>query len=610
MNRYDTLVKILDELRKEAPTEYKTYYPEDTNTEGLNKARSKAFIHLFLKGMYGIERFEDREHYITDGSYDGGIDAYYIDKESKEIVFVQSKFRTNEKNFENKEIDYDELLSMDVDRVTEGEEIDEDGNSYNSKILKMQKKIQEVEDIGRYKYKVIILANLKEKRSKYIKKLTGGFSCDVFNFEKCYKELVFPVVSGCFFNAEEIRINLSLTNKEGNEGRIGYTVNTELSDCKILVTFVPLVEIAKILYRYKNSVLKYNPRCFLGLKNNQVNPQIANTVKNKSTNEFALFNNGITILSDDTQINSQVAKKDRAQLIIMNPQIINGGQTAFTLSSLYEECIFNDNYSIFNEKEVLVKIITFIADDQNNENAEDIKQKKLKLIENLSHATNEQSVVSEMDRRSNEALLVNYQQNIYRDFGLFLNRKQGEFYEGINKNYIEKKQIIDLSNFMRIAVSISGDAKKARQSSDIVLFRENNFKQYFKNEKDYKKYVYGYYCYQYLLEIEKQEENYGMDKYGNALRYGKYAVINIVSRKFSEDLDITEYERSVKEATDQTLGKWIIFENQVIKKQANKDYFYEYQEENNIKTIYNFDGYYKGKTINKDLKEFDFDTID
>lgn len=101
-----------------------------------------------------------------------------------------------------------------------------------------------------------------------------------------------------------------------------------------------------------------------------------------------------------------------------------------------------------------------------------------------------------------------------------------------------------------------------------------------------------------------------MDKYGNALRYGKYAVINIVSRKFSEDLDITEYERSVKEATDQTLGKWIIFENQVIKKQANKDYFYEYQEENNIKTIYNFDRYYKGKTINKDLKEFDFDTID
>lgn len=609
MNRYDTLVKILDELRKEAPTKYKSYYPDDTNIEGLNKARSKAFIHLFLKAMYGIEKFNDRENYITDDTYDGGIDAYYIDEESKEIIFIQSKFRTTKDNFENKEIEYDELLSMDIDRIVDGENTDEDNNSYNSKILRMQKNIQNIDDIGRYKYKVIILANLREKKNKYIKKLTGGFSGDVFDFYRCYNDLVFPVVSGCFFNAEEIKINLTLTNKEGNEGRIGYTVNTELSDCKILVTFVPLIEIAKILYKYKNSVLRYNPRCFLGLKNNQVNPQIANTVKNKTTNEFALFNNGITILSDDTQINSKVAKKDRAQLIIMNPQIINGGQTAFTLASLYEECINYGDYSIFNEKEVLVKIITFIDEQSNDEDTEKIKQKKLKLIESLSHATNEQSVVNEMDRRSNEKILVNYQQYIYNDFGLFLNRKQGEFYEGINKKYISKKQIIDLSDFMRIAVSISGDAKKARQSSDTVLFREDNFKQFFKNEKDYKKYVYGYYCYQYLLEIKKQEGNYGMEKYGNALRYGRYAVINIVSRKFSEDIDIIDYEHSVKEAVDQTLEKWIVFENHVIKKQSNKDYFYEYQEENNIKTIYNFDGYYKGKTINKDLEEFDFDII-
>jgi putative uncharacterized protein (fragment) len=155
---------------------------------------------------------------------------------------------------------------MDVDRITEGEEFDEEGNSYNSKIKRMQNEIGGIEDIGRYTYKVIILANLKDKKSKHIKKLTGGFSGDVFNFEKCYKELVFPIVSGCFFNAEEIRINLSLTNKEGDGGRVGYTVDTELSDCKILVTFVPLIEIAKILYKYKNSILKYNPRCFLGLE--------------------------------------------------------------------------------------------------------------------------------------------------------------------------------------------------------------------------------------------------------------------------------------------------------------------------------------------------------
>ena len=142
MTRYEILVQILDELRKEAPKEYKTYYPEDDDQEGLNKARSKSFIHLFLKSMYGIEEFKDREKYITDDPYDGGIDAYYINRESKEIVFIQSKFRTSENNFENKEIEYDELLSMDVDRIIiDGEETDENDNSYNKKILKMQKEI-------------------------------------------------------------------------------------------------------------------------------------------------------------------------------------------------------------------------------------------------------------------------------------------------------------------------------------------------------------------------------------------------------------------------------------------------------------------------------------
>lgn len=37
---------------------------------------------------------------------------------------------------------------MDVDRVIEGEEIDEDGNSYNSKILKMQKKFKKLKILG------------------------------------------------------------------------------------------------------------------------------------------------------------------------------------------------------------------------------------------------------------------------------------------------------------------------------------------------------------------------------------------------------------------------------------------------------------------------------
>ena len=251
MSKYETLIKIIDELRNEAPEDFVRYHPKDNELEKLNHARSRAFIHLFLKGMYGLDKFQERENYITDDPQDGGVDAYYIDASLKEIIFIQSKFRTNETNFETKEISYDELLAMDVDRIIQGEEVDGNQIPYNSKIKIMQKKIQEIEDIARYRYKVIILANLKNTNDSYLRRLTGGLSSTIFDFEKCYNKLVFPIVSGCFFNADEIIIDLSLVNKEGNEGRIGYTVHTAMSDCKILVTYIPLIEIAKILYKYK-----------------------------------------------------------------------------------------------------------------------------------------------------------------------------------------------------------------------------------------------------------------------------------------------------------------------------------------------------------------------
>lgn len=165
---------------------------------------------------------------------------------------------------------------------------------------------------------------------------------------------------------------------------------------------------------------------------------------------------------------------------------------------------------------------------------------------------------------------------------------------------------MDLPNFMRIAVSISGDAKKARQSSDVVLFRESNFKHYLKEGAIYKKYVFGYYCYQYLTDIEKKEKNYGVDRYGNALRYGKYAVVSVVSRSFKESFDIKKYESIAKENTDLILKKWLSFEDEITKKPSNEDYFYKYKEGESDSVIYNFDGYYKGKTINKDLIEHNF----
>lgn len=148
---------------------------------------------------------------------------------------------------------------------------------------------------------------------------------------------------------------------------------------------------------------------------------------------------------------------------------------------------------------------------------------------------------------------------------------------------------------------------KARRNSDEILFRPEHFDAIFLNTDIYKKYMYGYFCHQYLAELEKNFSNiknnkYGVNTYGNALRYGKYAVTYVVSQYYLDSLELHEYVKNVRMYTDIILDQWMQFEQYIVTKDHNRDYFYQEKEENgSIKYYYNYDGYYKGRTINKDL---------
>lgn len=323
MSRYTTLVTILDQICAEAPPDFKRYHPSEAKYEEVGHARSRAFIHLFLKVRFGLTHFNDREQFVTDDPQDGGIDGYYLDDELRTVHLVQSKFRATEVNFKEKEILFSELLQMDVDRVLKGEATDEQGVPYNVKIKKMQGAIRRIPDIGRWKYEVVILANVPGQISpSQLKKLTGGYPAALYNHNRVYQELVFPVAQGTYYNPTELRLTINLSNTSSQSAKITYTVKTKHKDCDITLVFVPTIEIARALYTYRNSILRFNPRSYLGLQHNQVNQEIALSITGLNTNEFALFNNGITILSYDTDFNEKIGQKDRAQLIISQPQII------------------------------------------------------------------------------------------------------------------------------------------------------------------------------------------------------------------------------------------------------------------------------------------------
>lgn len=599
MSKCETLINILDKLRKEAPKENKRYYPIPTDIEKVNQARSRAYIHLYLKVKFGLLQFAERERLICDDTYDGGIDAYYIDEELKKIVFIQSKFRTTENNFHNKEIEFDELLKMDVDRISEGEECDEDGNKYNGKIQQLRREMSKIPDIGRYKYEIIILANLKDKTPNKLKKLTGGFGAIVFDYERTYQDLVFPIITGTYYSPDELKIYLNLSNKTSSSARISYKVLTSYKECEISVLFVPTIEIAKTLSKFKNSILKYNPRSYLELANNTVNKEIASTLTDVKTNEFALYNNGITMISYGTEFNEKIGQKDKAQVIICRPQIINGGQTAFTLSRLFDDNLESGKLSdIFENKEVLLKVITFPDSEKDG----DINQ--LNLIESISKATNQQTPVEEADRRSNDRIQIEMQHAIYNSFGYFYERKRGEYADGVRSGYINRDQVIDRELFIRLCKACDLKPSDARKSSLKILFREQNFVKTLNNVKRHKQYFFAFLCYDKLTTLEKHyskdiNNKYGVATYGQALRYAKFAVVAVCSTKFDED----ESFKNIDEIINKTLSAWTKFEKYVSSLKSNSSYFNRYYDEEKKVVVQelNYDNYYKGKMVDKDI---------
>lgn len=591
--KYQTLVTVLDKIRAEAPELNKRYkYKKTDKLEKLNDARARALIHLYLKVAHGIVEFEDREKYITDDKNDGGIDAYYLDIQNKQITFIQSKFRTSEKNYENKEITFEELLKMDVDRVLDGEKSSEEGQQYNKKILRLIETIEKTPDISRYSYQVIILANVKKLKQSQLRKLSGGFSCEIFDYKRVYKELMLPVITGTFYNQRELYINIDLNGKTASAARINYNVDTEFENCDITVVFVPTEEVGKILYKYKNTILTYNPRCYLGLKTG-VNEEIRNTIINKKTNEFALFNNGLTMLSDSTGFSDKVGKKGAAQIAIENPQIINGGQTAFTLSKIYESVINGEiDKDTFSGKEVLLKIITF------EDNIKEDKTKKLKLIESISKATNRQSQVIEADRRANDKIQIEFQEKLFEKYGVYYERKAGEYSDGLTEKYITRQQTIDRDHFLRLATAVNLKPSQARRSSSKKLFEEENFNTALKNIEELDKY---YYAYLVFKTYQDEERITAAQDYGFALRYGKYSAVLAAVLKYYEDEDSVN---NAEEDAKKILKTWKKFENYVVEKKRNNKYFQTKVSEDEVVKEYNFDGYYKGSTVNEDIKNY------
>jgi hypothetical protein len=274
------------------------------------------------------------------------------------------------------------------------------------------------------------------------------------------------------------------------------------------------------------------------------------------------------MLSEGTDFNERVGVRDQAQVVVTNPQVINGGQTAYTLSRLYEDTLKGILRSdVFDNKEVLVKIITF------NIEPEDDKEQQLTLIEEISKATNQQTPVDEADRRSNDKIQIELQKILFERYGFYYERKRGEFADGVREKYINRSQIIDRDTFLRICIACDFRPAFALRSSN-QLFKEVNFTRTMSDKNRADEYFFAYKCHLLLNEIEKTfsrdvNNQFGVVNYGQALRYGKYAVISVCNFFLSR----TKLFEKPEDIVSTILSAWLNFEEYAISLPTNMAYF-------------------------------------
>lgn len=596
VTKYEMLVNAIDFLCKLAPLNQSSYNMEDKSEEEINNIRSKGYIHLYLLIKFGIQNFEERHSFITDGPNDGGIDAYYIDNEGKTIYIIQSKYRTNEKNYENKEINPTEIVAMEIKSILQGKQQGYNGCPYNGRIKGMQKKISELSNRSLYDVKIIILANLYHlDKVKIMDALFKEYKYEIFDYKRAYLELVFPYCISTYYQNSLIVID---RNVKGIEQYYKESFQkTSYGKCTVILMFVPLRFVAEIVDKYKNSILQYNPRNYLSMSRNPVNKSISSALE-QDNEDFALLNNGITMMCSDFDCCTQNGLDNSVNIHIVDPQIINGGQTGFTLSRM-----LYDKPEQLEGKKVLLRIIATDKEKKEANKSEEIRS-NLKDAYNsfvgmISDSTNLQTKIEEADRRSNLLIQREMQKRIFDYYGLLYERKKGEFEEAIHNKIISNDQVIKRDTFVRCIWAAKGDCSKAMSDSKTELFSEENFNNSINSELNMPIAVCSYIIYTLVCQKEVKNKHAKDVVGGNGTRYGKYALVSAISM-LSKDLvdekkDLKELMKIAEKSLDIMINKWEDFENYVCNLNTNDNYF------NKERNFYN---YYKSQNVKKDVKEY------
>ena len=481
----------------------------DTLNETFLKYRSKYgglkedyFSPLFLASKFGKQVDEVME-YCAFGGNDYGIDAYYIDKESKNLYVYQFKWSESYDLFKQS---YERLIKQGIEQVFGDPRTD---SLINKLIPKLKSELEEFKDVINKVYICFVFNGDAEKAdsSRVLEALRETLESKKYFIDQCFnnRDLTLAIQ---YISNDTKHYNQTYSTKKTYRYDISFNSDAAVKASGnevLLIGIINLYDLYLMHLDMKHRLFDKNIRAGLSEvlpPNVAIKKTLKEIVETQkiSPEYFTFHHNGVTLFVESLE-------HENGRVKIVEPRVLNGAQTINTLTRFIEGIMnhpkFSDYEAILKQIKVIGKIVSNCSPD---------------FVTQVTISNNRQNPVDSCNLRANDMIQLEFEDKFRKD-GIYYERQENSFANlrdsDLDEIGIEHHKEIKIKKLAQTLLAIQGEIDKVSEIGKVFEV-DSYYKKAFQSEflkSDSRKIIVAYKIQGRLNAIIKEIESRGESKY-------------------------------------------------------------------------------------------------
>lgn len=397
---------------------------------------------------------QDVTQQVAFGGNDFGIDAYYIDRQSKNLYLYQFKWSENHNLFKES---LERLTNTGIDRVFGNPLQDPEQNEF---LRYLKADLYECQELIQKVYVQFVFKGDREAadNSLGLRDRRENLDNKKWILEKFFKGRAVPLIPEFISDKRQLP---TIPPPDTHEIQFTDSVRIHTPDNeKILhVGFIRLMDLHRIYRVLGQNFFNRNIRAGLS-SDNPPNRKIrealaAIVLKQEYPPEVFSFNhNGITLGAEDVQINDGMAT-------IKVPRLLNGAQTICSLDKFLEE---NDGNPLLKKGSQILESLRVLAKIVEHDPCSD-------FVTTVTISNNQQNPVDPWNLRANDRIQCDLQDRFREQLGIFYSRQENAFKNltdaDIQELGIEDSRDLKIKNLAQTFLAVQGEIDKMSRLRDV-----------------------------------------------------------------------------------------------------------------------------------------------